>query len=275
MTIYIEYVLIDNIVMDYVILRLMELTTGRKYARASKLLVCIIGGCMALFLPLIINYKLLSFLYKICTSIILVLCIKRYKKFKEFISYYLMFFAYTFFVGGMCLGVIELMGIEYTMSSVVMYNFDYPFGVFALILIVVIKVMTRTVKLIKNKFKNSTFMYKVKIVDEGRTVSGYGFLDTGNLVSYNGQGVAIITIDMFRRLHEDIKIEDIILKKIKFPVLKDIEYIDISGVGDGAKCLSFVADYLEVEGRKIEGARLAVVWKSFGDFEMVLHKDCV
>lgn len=273
MTIYIEYVIIDNIVMNYLILRLIELTISRTFQRFNKVIVCVLGSIFALVLPLLIHYKIMSFLYKITTSIILVLCLKKYKKFKDFLIYYLMFFTYTFFLGGVCLGVIELLGIEYTMSSIVMYEFDFPVGWFVIVLLLIIKVMMKVVKVIKVKMKNSCYINKIKLCDGEKTADGYALLDSGNNVKFDGKGVSIVSIDMFMKMYSNIKIYDLILnKKLS---LRDSCYITIKGIGSGEKYLSFVMDCIEIEGKKFSDQRVAIALKNFNEYDVILSNEFI
>ena len=276
MDVYIEFVVIDNLVIDYIIIGFMEMTIGRKFAKWNKYVFLFFGCCVALVLPLIMSYKAISVLYRFATAIVLVLSLKKYRTIKEFLLYYLMFFAYTFFVGGVCLGVIQLLGIEYTMSSVVMYEFDFPFGVFALILLVIIKLMKRVVSKIKNQLKTSSYMRRIRLVDGECSVDGYGMLDTGNSIKYNGLGVSIISVDMVLKLYKDINIQDFFTGKImdKFDQ-KGCTYIDIMGIGKNEKYLSFVLEYIEIDNKKFEYPRVAVAMKSLGVYDVILNNDFI
>lgn len=275
MSIFIEYIIIDNMVMDYIILRLMELTVGVKFKKLSKFFVCLLGSCFALIMPLIMQFKLVSFLYRILTSCIMVLCIKKYKKLKNFFVYYFMFFAYTFFVGGVCLGVIQLLEIEYTMSSVVMYEFDFPFGVFGVMLIITLKVMSRVVGITKTKLNTSNFIRAVKLVDGENCISSYAFIDTGNKLKYRGDCVSIISLGVFMKLFKDIDITKLLSGKFDEKKLKGVNYIDIAGLGVSSKYLSFILDSVEVDGRVFKSPRFALTWKDLGEYEVILHSEFV
>ena len=276
MDIYIEFVIIDNLVMDYIIINFMEMTIGRKFGRWNKVVLLILGCCFALLLPLLVQHKVLSLVYRFITAMLLVICLKRYRTIREFLLYYFMFFAYTFFVGGLCFGLIQMLGIDYTMSSVVMYEFDFPFGLFALIMLVVIRLMKRTVMAIKNRLKTSSYIRKIKVVDSDNMVEGYGLLDSGNAIKYDGVSVSIISVDLFLKLYRNIKLQDLFLSKtlIEFQLNK-CEYIDIVGIGKKEKYLSFVPEYIVIGDRKIDSPRLAVSMKSFGSYDIVLSNEYI
>ena len=273
MSIYIEYVIVDNVVMDYIILRLMELSIGIKFKKFNKFLVCFLGCCFALFMPMIFDYKLILFLYRIATSIIMVLCIKKYKNLKNIVVYYLIFFAYTFFVGGVCLGVIQMLGIEYTMTSLVMYSFKFPLGLFGVILIVVLKIMGNVIKVIKSKIHSSNYIKKISLVNGKNVFSGYAFLDSGNKVKHRGEVVNIISIDAFLRLYNELSLEDVILGKFEHENIRGLEYIDIAGLGGAKKYLSFIVDNVDIDGKKYSLTRFALSWKNFGEYDVILNSE--
>lgn len=273
MAVYIEYIIIDNIVMDYIILRLMELSIGIKFNKLGKVLVCMLGSMFALVMPMFFQYKILMFLYRIITSVILVLCIKKYKKLKNFVVYYLMFFAYTFFVGGVCLGVINMLGIDYTMSSVVMYEFNFPFGVFGIILILVLKIMTKVIFVVKSKLKSSNYIKSITLMSGENFVEVFAFVDTGNKIKFNGQVVNIISYKAFSKLYKNIKIEDVVIGRLDNNEIKGLEYIDICGIGEARKYLSFLVDNVAVGGTNYKGTRFALTWNDLGDYDVILNSE--
>lgn len=275
MTVYIEYVLIDNIVIDYIILKFIELTLHNKIRKINKLLVCALGGTFALIMPLFIHLKMISFLYKFAISLILVFSIKKYKNFKNFLTYYLLFFAYTFFIGGVCLGVIEILNIDYTMSSVVMYNLEFPMGLLLLITLIVLKLFMMVIKYARNKIKESNYIYNCKIIDKGKEVEVNGFLDTGNKIYYQNNAVSIITIDVFLRLYNELDYSQLILKNIQKNDIANAEYISVRGIGNEEKYLSFTPEKIIINKKEIVRPRLAVSWRNLGEYELVLHNDLI
>jgi len=151
MQLYIEYVILDNCVIDYMILKLIDISTGQKIKKLNKVLVCGLGTIFAVFMPFLHDQKLALFFYRIFTSLILVMCLKKYKKTTNFLTYYCLFFAYTFLLGGAMLGLIEWMGINYSMSGLYLYTFEFPLSVFALIFILFFRLITSFVKIIRTK----------------------------------------------------------------------------------------------------------------------------
>lgn len=272
MDVYIEYVILDNMSMNWVIIRLIDLTTGISLKRANRWLVCILGTIFAIFLPYLYFNKLLLFLYKFVVSIILVLSMKRFDRFASFFKVHIIFILYTFLLGGVCFGIINLLGIDYTMSGILIYNFEFPMGVLFSIMIVAIRLLRKYISWAKERMRSANYMYKIVITDSGECVDSVAFLDTGNKIAVDGKGVSVISLNLFLRLYKDIDIMDVILKKTN-DELKDVKYIDISGIGREEKYLSFVVDKMDIDGRVVNKPRLAVALKNFGDYECILSEN--
>ena len=280
MEIYIEYVILDNLVMNYIILRLIDVTIGVNVGRINKLLVCCLGTIFSIFLPYLYFNKFLLFGYRFCVSIILVLMIKKFKKIKNFLVYYCLFLAYTFLTGGACFGLINLLGIDYNSSNLIMNSFDFPMGVFALILLIVIKIIFKVVNLIKVKLGVSRYYYNITLIDGESVAKSIGFYDSGNNVVFQDNGVNIISINLFLKLYKNIDITDIMLKNImlkknEIESLRGISYINISGIGSNEKYLSFVIDNIIVNGCSYKSPRLAVAMKNFNNYDCILHKQYI
>lgn len=272
MELYIEYVIVDNWIMDYVLLELLEVTFTCKFNKKNKFFSVLFGVVSAIFLPFVLEYKIVSTFYKIMTSIIMVLIAKKYKNIKSFLTYYFLFISYTFLLGGACIGMITIFGIEYTMSSVLIYNLDLPMGVIVLLLFVIIKLAFKFVKCLKNKLSMANFIYSVKITDGDVTLSVPAFLDTGNNVSFADKGVNIMSLNVFFKLYKDIDLHNVLLKRMSSSELKSVEYLEISGLGKGKEYLTFEVDSMCVNGKIYNLPRMALAMKNFGDYECILHK---
>ena len=241
----------------------------------NKILAVIAGTIFAIFLPYIGRLKVLGFFYKIFTSIIIVMCIKKYKNIKNFIAYYCLFVAYTFVIGGAIFWLIQLLGIEYSMSGLFMYRFEFPLGLFALILLLIIKLVFKLISIIKYKLKTSNFVYSVVIRDGNNKLQTSALFDSGNNVVFDGEGVNIISIGVFLKLYRDIDLQELLCKKTNCGVLKNFACIEINGIGGGEQYISFVVDCLEVGGVKYPKTRFAVAMKNFGEYQCILHRDFV
>ena len=275
MELYIEYIIIDNSFIDYSIMGLIELTIGVKIKKINKLLVCCIGTGCAFILPYLYGCRVALVLFRLLTSIILVLLIKKYKSFKNFATYYLLFMTYTFLIGGAVLGVINMLGLQYRSSSIIMYSYELPLGVFGVILLLVIRGVMCMCKLIKRKLKSANSMYDVRFYNNGDCVDCLAFFDTGNNITCDSKGVIIISIETLLKLYKDVDISIVFGDNERNDIFKEKKYLSVSGVGKSEKYLSFVIDNMMIGKRNFKCPRIAVAMKNFQDFDCILHKDYV
>ena len=224
MELYIEYIIIDNSFIDYSIVRLIELTMGSTIKKKNKFLVCCIGTGCAFILPYLYGCRVVLVLFRLLTSIILVLLIKKYKSFKNFATYYLLFMTYTFLIGGAVLGVINMLGIQYRASSLIMYSLELPLGVFGIVLLLVVRSVICICKLIKRKLKSANSMYDVRFYNNGEIVDCLAFFDTGNNITCDSKGVIIISIETLLKLYKDIDISIVVGDDERKDIFKEKKY---------------------------------------------------
>ena len=113
MTVYVEYVLIDNLVIDYLLLKATFALTGINYARGRLFVCAFFGAIVALVYPLITN-KALSLIIKVLTGFLITLLAVKYRSKKEYCVNTALFFCLTFLSGGAFIGVCSILGIDYS-----------------------------------------------------------------------------------------------------------------------------------------------------------------
>lgn len=271
MEIYIEYLIVDNLVVDSFILKLIELTNGFKIAKKNKFLVMFFGVIIALVMPYFYSYQVFLWIYRLVTSIILVLMIKKYKKLNDFISYYILFITYTFLIGGLCYGLINLLNIKHSATTLLLYNFEFPIGIFGIIFYIGLCFLKFVINLIKNKLKVTELKYEILLENNGKKIRAIGFFDTGNSLTIDNKGIIIISINTFLRLCDDMDLKNF----EDLGMCKNSRYIEVKGIGGAEKCFSFEVDKVVINNVTYENFRVIVAKKNFKDFDCILHRDFV
>lgn len=272
---YIEYVILDNFSMNFVILKMLDKLLGVKIGWVNKSIICILGSIFAIFLPYLYFNKFLLFLYRIVVSIILVMSIRRFRSIMSFLQAYGLFILCTFVCGGVCYGMINLLGIEYTKSGILISDFEFPIGLFITIMLVVMGGVLRLLDLCKRKLYRANYIYKIILIDGEKRVESFGFCDTGNNVIFDSNGVNIISLDLFSRLHQDVDLTSVVLGKVADGDLRGVEYIPIAGLSQSKKYLSFLIDKMIVGEEEFSYPRIAVALKDFGEYGCILHRQFV
>lgn len=275
MTLYIEYVMIDNLVIDYLLLSLIEVSIKSKFGFKRKIFATLIGVISAIFLPYIYKLRVLVIIYKILTSCLMVLILQKYCKFKKYFFNLGLLYLYTFMFGGVLIAVLNMFQIEYTISGVLLYNFELPISVFGVIICLGGWLLKKIIIKLSNQIKLNNLTCKVTIIDDGVEVSGIGFVDSGNMISRNGQVVNVISSDMFFKLHKDYSINKLLFRLIDKEKLKDASYIEIKSLERACKYLAFKVDKLIIDDNTFDNSIVAVALKNFDNFDCIINSKLI
>ena len=172
MTVYIEYVLIDNFVIDFLLLKSALMTTATPTNKKRLVFSALLGAGLALFYPLIEHVKLISVTVKILCAILMVLVSAKHRNIRSFYLTSLLFLVYTFISGGAITGLFNLFNIEYSNEISIAFMIAPVY--------LVLKVAFSIIKhLVKSREVLSNCV-KIEIEHGKRKIGGVGFFDTGN-----------------------------------------------------------------------------------------------
>lgn len=183
MTVYIEYVLIDNFVIDWLILKAALNTAGLTAAKKRLFLSSAIGAAVALVYPALKIHPVILALIKISAGFIMVLLSAKFNRIKHFVIVTALFFAYTALLGGAITAVCSVFNVNSSseICTAVMIVPAY----------ILIKSARETVRYIYRRKETVAFIYEADITAGGVTVSVNGFMDTGNGL-YDGDSPVIV-----------------------------------------------------------------------------------
>lgn len=270
MTLYIEYILLDNLIMDFVILKLIENTYKFKFKKLCKVMSCVAGTLSSFLLPYLYDQILILNIYRFSIAIIMVLLLRKYKNFKQYITYLILFITYTFLLGGVSFGIIAMLKIDYTMSGVLFYSFEFPVSVFVLLIYFVVSFINKILKKTSKDFSLSKYLYSIKLFSNNSFVECVAFYDSGNRLQINGKGVNIISVDIFLKLFKNISLNKLLLRDIRGLGLRNAKYIEIEGLNKNGSYLSFCLEKMSVEGVEYKDVFIAVALKNFNKFDCIL-----
>jgi len=268
MVIYIEQILIDNFIINFLIIFCASIILKIKFNKILIGLSSLIGAVFALFSPLINFPSAFLFLIKIVLSLFMVSILKKYKKFKEFILIYLTFILLTMLFGGACLFLLTSFDKNFNLNNYTTYSL--PLG---LIVIIIFFIMI----IIKNIFKNvyrrksvNNFIYNIILFNNEKYFKLTAFLDSGNLLKdpLTKKPITIVDYNVIKGFI-NISITDILLNKVEnlSKTLKNAHLVEISSVNSTKKLIVFEIDKLEIvlenSSNKIENACIGLSIKSF------------
>ena len=271
MTLYIEYVILDNMVVDYYILRLIGVASKQKFKWINILFACLIGTISAMCLPFVFRYKFLVVVYKIITALLMVLVIQKYTSFRKYFLNLGLLFFFTFVFAGVMIAVLNLLQIEYTISGVLLYNIEFPISVFLILFTVGFWLLKKVLSSLSRQLKFNNYTYNIKLIDNEKEVEGVGFFDSGIMICKDGQAVSIISSEMFFKLYSDYSVNKFLFKNIDHEKLKDASFIKIKSLSKSSEYLTFRVDKFIIDDQAFDNALFAVSSGKFENFDCIIN----
>lgn len=257
MEIVVEYVLIQNFIIDFLIFKTTSLILRVKCHFIT--LASLLGAIVALILPIFNLDTVAEFFVKLFLAVVLVSLTFSYSKLSSFLKIYLTFFFCTFLYGGVCAFFVQSFGQLHTL-------------IILGIVFVAYFIFRYLYKFINKRKEIENFCFEVKLENDGKECSCKGFLDTGNLLSdpLTNRPVSLISYKLFKQLF-NIELDDILLNKIDMKNLKYAHYISLGTLSSSSKVLAFEIDKIMVGEKETERPMLALCLKNFKSYEMILH----
>lgn len=263
MKIVIEYVLLENFLINFIVLKTVELFLKEK--GRFFFLSALMGAVVTLICPLLKLSTFGSFLLQFGFAVFYVCISFKFSTFKKFSILYLAYFISAFLYGGACYFFEGLIGSG-SLLVVLM--------VVALVFVVINILFKR-----RQKKKNlDSFCFDVKIEVSGKEFDFKAFLDSGNFLSdpITGKPVCLINYKAFSTLFKEIDIEDVLKKNEKLKKLKFAHFISFNTLNSKDKILVFQADSLKIGQKSFERPTLGLSLKNFNQAfgtDIILHNE--
>lgn len=256
MEVYIEYVILDNLIINYVLLKLTSFTLKLNSKNLCCFLSSGLGTICAVLIPFFnlnlfgVYANLVLFLLKMLLGVVMVLIIKKPNNIINLLTTFLLFLTYTFVMGGMCFGLMYLLNLETTFSGVLLYGFEIPVSLFLLLGLMYLKILFSLIRIVKNKVNYSNFYYDVKFISNHKTVYVSGFLDSGNQVKVDDKAVLIINYKTLLKLYPNLSLQNLLVGKLNETGLTSATMVNITTANGKSKMLTFVLDEVQIIDNK-------------------------
>lgn len=283
MELYIEYVIIDNIVINTLILLCVKATMKLKAKFYRIFISATLGTIFAVCYPLW-NLSSLSLLpMKLMLGGIMVLIIAPYKSVKDYFFSFIFFILYTLLLGGACIATLMMMGTSIEELSAGYYNTVVPVGIVLLIVALYVAIIISVVRYISARKNISPFIREVELKVAKKVLKFSAFIDSGNkLIDHKtGLPVIILSISALEKYFSKEQIECLLqnpvgAKHLNFKGVHTISYSTISG--ENRKMIVFEADSICIKQQDKEYITnkfmVGLTHKSFTDsikYEMLLN----
>lgn len=196
MTIYIEYFLLQNIIINFCLIRLVYLTTKNKTTNFRLLFASILGSCFSVVSAIFLCNSWLTNLLKL-VSAITIITISFKSSLKGSILNVILLFLYTHALGGI---VISLSSNTQVTSIGIVTSSKINLWLIMFLVIVFTYIFELATKHISFKIKTNNLIYKTTLSLNKKDLTINAFLDTGNMLNYNDKPVLIIDLESYLKL---------------------------------------------------------------------------
>ena len=245
MEVYVEYALIDNLVLDYLLIIATHQLTKTKRIYFLIWFGALVGTIVALIVPIFNLSKGVSFIIKIILALLICLICAKHNSVFNYLKFVNVFVLLTFMVGGVVIGALGLIGIDYSISSIKKGGI-LPIGINFLVAFLAYKLVKYFSQSLINK-KSKNFTCKILISVNGKRKVFTAFVDTGNFLVEASSGLSVIVCDE--------KIKEI------FSLDKGKKFMPINTASGLGMIELFPLDYVTVitaDGEKFKDAILGV-----------------
>ena len=195
MTIYIDVIIAENLIMNYVILSATSFISKSKTSWIRMFVASLVGT-----LYVVISYisKLdlyANILLKIILSAIIVFIAYYPKDAKKFIKQLTLFYLTTFTFGGVATYLIYVLKPQNIIIENGMYKGTYVLKVIFMGAIVGTAILIISFRFYKNKITKKDIMRKLKIIFNGKEIIVDAMVDTGNMLKEPLTGNPVVVIE--------------------------------------------------------------------------------
>lgn len=262
MEVYIEYVIIDNLIIDLLLLYTLKRLLNMQVGTGKLVLSAVIGTFFAIVMPLIsLNFYLLTFL-KLIVGFVMIICLQKYSSVKEIIATFITFITITFAFGGVCFGVASAFGGSINMSSVLINGYPAPISLCFLIVIIFAYLFNKIIKYLKHKNQLSAYIYNIKLSINQKDFKLIAYLDTANeLFDENNNPVTLLSQKIYQKIATKTN-------------LKPSKTLPVITASSSSNLIMFEVDKLEIFEKKIskKNVKIAVANTTFKDYDCLLNK---
>lgn len=274
MTIYVEYAIIDNLVINSFLLTLVSKFMKFDSPKWKILISSLIGTVFSLITPLLPN--ICNIIIKILLLILMPLIICNKSNLKKVALSSLLFLFLTFVFIGLIIVFCYTFNIDFSYGENGETFYNFPVGLALLLSSFLFVVLKQLIKYFYQKKHLSNFTYKITLFSNNSSYTTLGFLDTGNLLYDKdlNKPITMINLNTFTKLYPEINLTNVLLKK-NLP-LKNYKYLNVYSISMSQSILVFEIDKIEINDKDnilcIDSPLLGL---SLKDYSKNLDNECI
>lgn len=185
MTIYLDYIFIENFIIDYILLKETSYIARKKVSNKRIILATIIASCYVVVM-LYLKIQELNYIFcKMLLVIVMVYVTFNPKEISEYLKLIILFFLISTINVGSLIVVTNLLDMQNE-------SFLLEIGIYILSFLISKFFASQMWQIYKREIKNNDLIYDVKIDLNGKKYKYKAFLDTGNNVYSHTNNVPVL-----------------------------------------------------------------------------------
>lgn len=259
MTVYIEYVIIDNFIIDYALLKVALTLNGVEKVKWRLFACAFLGAGLSLVFPLIDFMPLLSVAIKVLSGVLLVMLSSKFNSVKQGYKTALTFLLLTFAIGGGIVAIFTAFNLD--------YGAEISIALMFLPAIILLRFAISVIKSLVRKRESVGLEKECEIIlTNGEIIKCRGYLDTGNGLYFNDVPVIVANKSFAIKIMASC-----------LPKTYKLFYSTASGTGEMTVFrVNELLIYFGKEVSKIKGVYLGVAKKRISaDCDFLLHPDLI
>lgn len=283
MTIYIDVVLMENLIMNYIIL----LATGvilKTKIKHFKIIISSLIGAIYTILAYVITIPIYSsFFMKFLLSIIIIYVAYNPQNVKKMWKILIVFYLTSFVFGGAAFALIYIVKPQDILMKNGLFLGTYPMKSVVLAGIIGFIIIVTAFKIVRNRITKRDIYKNVKIEIDGKQIHLNAILDTGNMLKDPITGSPVIVVEK-SILYEILPIElldnienilggnlEKIPESIKKQYIKRLKFIPFSSLGrQNGMLVGIKPNFIEIMDEQNSLKREDII---IGIYEKSLTKD--
>lgn len=247
MIVYVEYVILNNLLANYAVIVLTRKFSGIKPSKIRLSFCLIISTVFGTFSPLLVLPDVVCSLLKVGISCLLVAILTGRVKIKRYLLTVFIFYGSSFGVAGAVTALLSFTSFGVSEFTDTELTFCILSG--SLVFSYIAK---QVVTYIKNRAdKGDTW---VKIQGKDNFITLHAFIDSGNQVSFRGRGVTFISKNL--------------IDKIDFT---DLDALVTVKTVTGEENFQVFSIRKMIIGTKVKENFPAIFWDKKGEYDIILH----
>lgn len=195
MTIYIDVILIENLIMNFIILYATGLVLKRKIKKVRLILASLLGAIYSL-LTCISSFEIYTnIILKLILSILMVYIAFNAPNVKQIGKDLLLFYLVSFVFGGAAFAFIYIIKPQDILMKNGLFLGTYPLKTVVLGAIIAFIIVIAAFKIVKSRFSTKDMYCKIKIRLNEKEIETNAMIDSGNLLKEPISNTPVIIVE--------------------------------------------------------------------------------